>query len=333
MKNFIIPSLLTIVLTIILSLYLIQLPFMPELASQQGGATDALLRPLYIMTAFFFSLVVSFLGYSLIVFRRRPGDIGDAHPFYNNNLLEVVWTAVPLFIVLGLAVYGAKELIAINHPPPHQEEIIVNVDAFQWGWSFYYPNTNITSPKLYLPVNQPIRFRVTTRDVNHSFWIPEFRLKIDAIPGKTNELRITPTQVGTYTIHCAELCGTAHAFMMADAIVVQPEEFQSWMQSQQMIQNQGDTATALAQQSSCLGCHSTDGSRMAGPTFKGLYQSQVSLEDGQTVGADDDYLHRSIVDPEAQIVQGFPNIMPKNFGQLLSEAQIQTLIEYIKGVK
>jgi cytochrome c oxidase subunit 2 len=336
MKRFIIPVLLTIIIAVPLIIFFGSVDLTPVLASEQGRDVDALFRVLYIIASIIFALVMSFLLYSVVAFRRKEGDLTDAEPVYGHVGLEIAWTLIPLIIVLSLGGVGASVLLDISHPP--QAEVLeVNVTGFQWAWSFEYPQYDVTSNELVLPVDQPARFVLSSRDVIHSFFIPEFRIKMDAVPGKLNELQLTPTQIGEYRTYCAELCGTGHAFMTARVRVVDSGVFDEWVQNQQQpVAGPSDPVAQgqdLYETQGCIGCHSLDGTPQAGPTFRGLFGHEVALDDGTMVVADEEYLHTSIVDPGAQVVEGFNNIMPGTYGQELTEEQIQALVAFIQSLQ
>jgi cytochrome c oxidase subunit 2 len=334
MKRFIIPISTTIVFSILLSILFLQLDMTPLLASQEGGGIDRLLDGLFILTAIIFSLVMSFLVYSLVAFRRKPGDQEDAKPVFGNVALEIVWTAIPLIIVLVLGAWGTRVLADISQEST-PEDLIVEVTGLQWSWRFYYPDYGFTSAELVLPVNQPVLLRIRSDDVIHSFWIPEFRIKMDAVPGVVNEMRITPTEIGNYQVHCSELCGTAHAYMIAPSRVIEPIAFEEWASERQSAAEAGtgETGEQLTKQQGCLGCHSIDGSQLVGPTFKGLFGTTRTFQDGSTATADEEYLRNSILNPGAQVVQGYSNIMPDYYAVHLVEEQLEILVEYIKGLK
>lgn len=336
MKRFVIPILLSIVIAVPLVIFFESVDLTPVLASEQGRDVDALLRVLYIIASIIFGLVMAFLLYSVVAFRRKEGDLTDAEPVHGHVALEIAWTLIPLIIVLSLGGVGASVLLDISRPAA-AEALEVDVIGFQWAWSFEYPQYDITSNELVLPVNRPARFILSSRDVIHSFFIPEFRLKMDAVPGKLNELRLTPTQIGEYRTYCAELCGTGHAFMVARVRVVDPGVFDEWVQNQQQpVAGPSDPVARgqdLYETQGCMGCHSLDGTRQAGPTFRGLSGSQRTFEDGTTVLADEEYLYTSIVDPGAGVVEGFSNIMPGTYGQQLTEEQIQALIAFIQSLE
>jgi cytochrome c oxidase subunit 2 len=336
LKRFAVPIFLTIVLSAVLIVLFMRLDLTPALASRQGGPIDMLLQALFVLAAVVFSLVISFLLYSVVVFRRRPGDMEDARPVHGNLTLEIVWTVVPLIIVLVLAGYGASVLLDISRAYA-EEEMLVEITGAQFKWSFAYPEYGFTSSELVLPVNQPMLFRIRSVDVIHSFWIPEFRVKTDAIPGVLNEERVTPTRVGDYTAYCSELCGTAHAYMKAPVRVVEESAFREWAEEQKRaVQAQAvraEQGQQLSQQSGCLGCHSTDGSVLMGPTFQGLFGSRRAFEDGTATIADEAYICNSTLNPGDQVVQGFSNIMSGDYGDRLTEEQIDAIIEFIKSLE
>jgi cytochrome c oxidase subunit 2 len=187
---------------------------------------------LFIVASVVFSLVMSFLGYSVFAFRRRPGDMEDAAPVRGHLGLEIAWTVIPLVVVVGLAIWGTVVLLDIKGQPG-QDELVVEVTGVQWAWSFDYPEYGINSAELVLPLDRQALLHIRSTDVIHSFWVPEFRIKIDAIPGVLNEARTTPTEMGDYTAYCSELCGTAHAYMTAPVRVLEPSEFEAWVAEQQ----------------------------------------------------------------------------------------------------
>ena len=174
-----------------------------------------------------------------------------------------------------------------------------------------------------------------SQDVIHSFWVPEFRVKQDIVPGQVTELRITPTEAGNYTVRCAELCGTSHAYMNAPVVVVEEDEFIKWVDEQiALIPDDpgpnADRGEVIANQNGCFACHTVDGSTLVGPTWRGLYGSEVELADETVVIADDGFIKESIVDPNAKIVAGFPeNAMPQ---YSLSAEEIVDIIEFIKSL-
>ncbi len=336
MKKLIVPILLTVLFSALLIVAFESADLLPQLTSLQGARIDALMRVLFIVSSIAFSLVISFLLYSVFAFRRRPGDMEDATPVHGNTALEIAWTVVPLVVVLGLAGYATDILLDITRAPS-EDELVIDVVGQQWSWSFDYVEYGVVSPELVMPLNRPALFNIRSVDVIHSFWVPEFRIKMDAIPGILNEARVTPTEVGDYTAYCSELCGTAHAYMTAPVRVIQGAAFDEWMGEQQAMAQAAQEGEAsgdqYAQTFGCTGCHSTDGNALVGPTFRGLYGSQRTFEDGTSGMADEAYLRRSILDPGAQVVQGFSDVMRKDYADEITAEQIDVLIEFIVGLE
>ncbi len=302
-------------------------------ASAEASVIDTLFNYEWVLISFLFALIVGFMLYSIIFFRRKEGDEEDAEYIEGNNALEIIWTIVPLLIVIVFAAIGARALKDITHVKANEMEI--KVIGQQWSWRFEYPNGAV-SDKLVLPVDQPVLLTLESVDVLHSFWVPEFRVKQDLVPGYKQELRITPTRMGDYKVRCAEICGQRHAYMLADVQVISPAAYESWLQEQSggaVSDNPAARGQQLAQQYGCLGCHSIDGTPGVGPTWKGLFGEDVKLADGSDVDADEAYLYESIVNPAAKIVDTYTNIMPATFGDQLSEEQINDIIAFIQSLK
>jgi cytochrome c oxidase subunit 2 len=212
----------------------------------------------------------------------------------------------------------------------------INVTAQQFAWAFEYPDRGVVSDILYLPVGKQVILKMQSRDVIHSFWVPEFRIKQDVVPGRTTEYRITPTLIGDYKVRCAELCGTSHAYMEGNLRVVSQEEYDAWMAAREeealaAAQTPEGRGKTLSTQNGCLGCHTVDGAAGTGPTWFNLYGKQEQLADGTAVIVDDAYIHESIVDPQAKLVAGFESVIMPKFD--LTDEQIADIIAYIKTLK
>jgi cytochrome c oxidase subunit 2 len=334
MKHFVIIAILVIASTFAIHAGLEGIGLLPVQASTQAISIDQLFGMYTWAIAFVFSLIAVVMFYALVVFRRRKGEIGEGEHMEGNSTLEIAWTVVPLLAVVYLAYLGAHSLAETRRIDP--SALVVKVISGQWYWQFQYPDYGISSTELYLPLGQQIDFQMTSKDVIHSFFVPEFRLKQDIVPGRTTDLRVTPSRLGVYTLECAQLCGTNHAYMVAKVHVVAQSDFDAWVESQKAlaVENPALLGQQLASQYGCAVCHSTDGSKKVGPTWSGLYDSQVKLADGTQVEADEKYLAEAISDPNLQIVNGFqPNVMPATFGQILDQNQINALIAYIESLK
>jgi cytochrome c oxidase subunit 2 len=310
---------------------------LPEAAAVQATSIDALFDIQWMAMSFLFSLIVVPLFYSLAVFRRRKGDDSDAKHNEGNTTLEVTWTIIPLIAVLGLSVLGSRSLAETRRVDPGAMEI--KISGFQWAWKFSYPEySNVSTDTLYMPIDRQAVLRMTSLDVIHSFWVPEFRLKQDLVPGEETSIRVTPDHLGDYHVRCAELCGTSHTYMEALVVVMPEDEFDqtlSRLEAEALEAEQSGVPDAgrgqnLYETSGCKACHTTDGAPSIGPTWRGLYGSTVTLNDGSQVTADDAYLTESIRDPNSQIVEGFAGGMPT---LPLTDLQVKDLIEFIKTLQ
>ncbi len=340
MKHGIRVSVIIAVLSAVMIYWARTIQWMPVEASREAQPIDWLFGLHIDVITFLYVLVNGILVYSIIAFRRKKGEeeaVGAN--FHGHTKLEIFWTVIPLITVLFFAYLGTLVLNDISAAAA--DEMEVKVTARQWAWSFEYPEAGVKSTELYLPVGRKVKLTMVSQDVIHSFWVPEFRVKMDTVPGITTTLRITPDREGTYKVRCAELCGTAHAAMLGTIRVVSQEEFDQWLQGKQAPTNASELSPeelvtlgeSTAQAAGCLACHSVDGSKSVGPTWKGLFGSERTLSDGTKVTADEAYLKESILEPKAKVVEGYPGIMPTNFGETLSELDIQALIAYIRSLK
>jgi cytochrome c oxidase subunit 2 len=296
---------------------------------------DSLFNLEFKVIAFLFSLIVVLMLYSIIVFRRRKGDTTDGPHIEGNSRLEVLWTLAPLATVVFFAYLGGQSLAETQRKDPKALEI--NVIGSQWSWRFDYPDLGITSTDLVLPVNKQALLFLSSRDVIHSFWVPEFRVKQDALPGGeqfVRELRVTATREGDYKVRCAELCGLRHSYMEAPVKVLSAADYDAWVAANSVVSGDPiERGQRLSQQFGCNACHTTDGSVLVGPSWKGVYGHQVTLQDGTTALADESYLEESIRNPSAKIVQGFANLMPPDVAKDMTDEQVKDVIEFIKSLK
>jgi cytochrome c oxidase subunit 2 len=329
-KHYILVALLVVVSTVVLYFVLSAISQLPTAASAQAGPIDVMFNVHFAFISFFFALIMVFILYSAFVFRRQPGDDEDGPHIHGHTGLEILWTVIPIFIVVAFGIYGAVVLNDITGPK--ENEMVVNVQAQQWSWSFEYPEyDNLASGELVLPVDQPILLEMESRDVIHSFWVPEFRVKQDVLPDVSRQLRVTPTEAGNYKVRCAEICGLQHAGMLADVRVLPPEEFEAWVEERLQQPAFAELTPAERgeiwyQEFACDSCHTHDGSPGAGPTWLGLFGREEQLADGSTVTVDEEYLHDSILNPNAQIVAGFnPGVMPQDYEERFAEREAQIM--------
>ena len=334
MRHFVVVGILVIVVSILAYVGMMAVGLMPVQASAQSAPIDRLWDLELATICFLAALILVPLTYSLVVFRRRKGDTTDAAHVEGNTNLEIVWTILPLFLVMAFAYLGAGNLAEIQRADP--DALVVKVTGQQWSWSFEYPAYGVTSTEMHVPVGRQVLLQMTSRDVIHSFWVPEFRPKQDLVPGRITQLRVTPTKIGNYKVRCAEICGTSHAYMEQPVIVSSQADFDAWMGAE-VKKAQAAAATpegrglALVTASGCVACHSVNGAAGIGPTWFGLFGSQVPISGDGTVTADEAYIHESIKAPQAKIVKGFENQLMPNYG--FNDDQINDIVAYIKTLK
>lgn len=336
MKHLAIVSVLVVIFTLLTNWLLQSVGLLPVEASTQATIIDRLFDTHFWIISFLFSLIGVMVVYSLVVFRQKRGDEEDGKYVTGSNKLEIVWTLVPLATVIFFSFLGAQSLAETRNIEP--EALTVNVTAGQWYWSFEYPDFEIKSDTLVLPVDRQVNLSLTSVDVIHSFWVPEFRVKQDVLPGENlvKELRFTPTIVGDYTVRCAELCGGAHAYMNSPVKVVSELDFQDWVDTEMgaIPQDPISKGQKLVTQNGCIGCHSLDGTDGVGPTWSGLFGIERTFEDGSTLIVDEVYLKDSIIKPNVHIVAGYPaNVMPSTYIDLFDESEISDIIAFIKSLQ
>lgn len=335
MRHLIIAGVLVVIVTAVLLVGLGQTQILPDAAAAQAEPIDSMFNLEFQVILFLFALIVVLMVYSIVVFRRKKEDTTDAKHIEGNTRLEVFWTIIPLVIVLAFALLGSRSLAETMRVDP--QALDVNVTAAQWSWRFEYPELGVTSTELWLPKDQQALLNLTSQDVIHSFWVPEFRVKQDILPGGDLErqLRITPDKIGNYTLYCAEMCGRDHAVMYTEVKVVSQADFDAWVNEQTVVSDDPvERGSVWYEQFGCNACHTVDGSEGVGPSWAGLYGEDVTLSDGSTVVADHEYLYQSICDPASQIVEGFQPIMPPNYCEdNITDDQIDDIIAFIESLK
>jgi cytochrome c oxidase subunit II len=218
----------------------LMIDWFPADASGAADQIDTVYDVLLICSVPVFVLVMTIAIYSVVRFRAKPGDLRDGPSIHGNTRLEVIWVTIPFLMVTALATYAWIVLDDIEASQPN--ELVVNVTGRQFTWTFEYPAEEVGSSELVLPDDRPVEFRIKTRDVIHSFWVPEFRLKSDAVPGLTTKIRLTPDRVGRYQVVCAELCGIGHSTMRQYVRVAPEDEFDRWLKKQREASQAGGAA-------------------------------------------------------------------------------------------
>jgi len=301
----------------------------PAQASTLAPEIDNLYLGIIAITAFFAVVVVIFVVYFAIKYRDDTGDKVGA-PITGSVPLELGWSLIPFFISIGIFVWASVVFFHIVRAPDQTLEIYST--GKRWMWRFQHLDGQREINELHVPVGRPIRVVFTSEDVLHDLFIPAFRVKADAVPGRYSAIWFEPTQVGQYHIFCAEYCGTRHSGMVGTVYVMEPADYQAWLSGGgltggSMLQ-QGE---ALFTQLACVTCHLPDGTGR-GPSLVGVFGSTVTLENGSTVTADESYLRESILTSQAKTVKGYEHIMP-TFQGLINEDGVAALIEYIKSMQ
>ncbi len=258
--------------------------------------------------------------------KRQPLPISQKD---HNIWLEITWTVIPSLLVLVMFWYGWEGYLSLRRVPDNA--IPVQGSARMWSWLFTYENGK-TSDKLYVPVGRPVKVKLIAEDVLHSFYVPAFRVKRDCVPGMETYAWFVADRTGSYDLFCAEYCGVAHSKMVTTVEAIPAPEFEAWLQAKPII---ADVGKELLQKHGCLGCHSLDGSRMVGPSFQAIGGRQVvvtSNGEKRTLTTDRDYLHKAIIEPGADIVDGYPPSMPSYEGRI-PEEDMTGIVDYLMGLK
>ena len=286
--------------------------------------------------AFIFIFAISFIFtigivvamiYILIRFSRKRNK--NPQQFSGNVPLEIIWTVVPLILVLFMFYYGWVAFAPMRKVPKNSME--VKVIGRMWSWSFDYGNGKI-SPDLVLPLDKNVKLNLFSEDVNHGFFVPAFRVKEDVIPGYNNYLWFQPIAKGKYDIYCTEYCGLAHSAMVAKVVVVDSLEFKKWLADLKVVSND-HPGMAILKANACITCHSLDGTKVIGPSFKGLFGAKrnVLTDQGEKeVVADADYIKRSILDPNAEVVKGYNKGLMQSYKDVLKAEDIDKIVDYFK---
>ena len=302
--------------------------WLPPTAAEQADRIDFVFWYVTIICIVIYAVVGATLVYSAWKFRVGPDDDSDGPPIHGHTGLEIGWTAIPFALVTSMAIVSAIVLARNDHTGSNP--LKVDITAQQFAWTFSYPQHNkLTTNILRLPVNRPTRFTLRALDVLHSFWVPEFGQKQDAVPGTTTHVTVTPNKIGTYPIICTELCGLGHAVMRSTVIVMPQDKFTAWVnQSGKAVSGGGAAAgKAVFVSQGCGACHTLQAAKSTGKVGPDLdklpgYAQKAGMPLEQ-------FVRESIVDPEAYVEKGFPpNVMPATF-KSLPKAQLDALVKYL----
>jgi cytochrome c oxidase subunit II len=303
------------------------IPLFPEQASTMAPAVDNLYFFIVAVTAFFALLVVILVGYFAIKYRDDTG-LRVGAPITGSIPLEIGWSLVPFFVAMAIFVWATVVFFQIVRPPDQTLDIYAT--GKRWMWRFQHIDGHREINQLHVPVNRPIKITFTSEDVLHDLYFPAFRVKADAIPGRYSSVWFTATKTGEYHLFCAEYCGTKHSGMIGTVYVMEQDAYQEWLAGGGLTGSMSARGEQLFQQLACNTCHLGDGTGR-GPSLAGLFGTQVELQNGQTVLADESYLRESILNPQNRIVAGYQPLMP-TFQGLVNEDGLMSLIEYVKSL-
>jgi cytochrome c oxidase subunit 2 len=310
--------------------------WLPPSASEQADRIDFVFWYVTIICIVIYAIVAAALVYSAWKFRVGPDDDSDGPPVHGHTGLEIGWTAIPFALVTSMAIVSA--IVLARDDRTGSNPLRVDVTAQQFAWNFKYPqHKDLTSSVLRLPIGRPARFTLQSLDVIHSFWVPEFGQKQDAVPGIKTYVTVTPNSVGTYPIVCTELCGLGHALMRSTVIVMPKAEFDAWANKSGKAAGGGGAAAgkALFVSNGCSGCHTLQAAKSTGKVGPDLDKLPAYAQ--QAGKPLEQFVRESIVNPDAYVEKGYPaNVMPKNFASL-PKAQLDALVKYLvessKGAK
>jgi len=303
------------------------IPLFPEQASSIAPQVDNLYFFILAVTAFFALLVVVLVLYFAIKYRDDTG-LKVGAPITGSIPLEIGWSLVPFFVAMAIFVWATVVFFQIVRPPDQTLEIYST--GKRWMWRFQHVDGQREINQLHVPVGRPVKVTFTSEDVLHDLYIPAFRVKADAIPGRYSSIWFTPTKTGEFHLFCAEYCGTRHSGMIGTVIVMEADEYQAWLSGGGLTGSMSARGEQLFQQLACSTCHLSDG-KGRGPSLAGVFGSQVQLATGQKIVADETYVRESILTPQMKLVAGFQPVMP-TFQGLVNEEGVMSLIEYVKSL-
>jgi len=304
-----------------------QAPLVPERASSVARQVDLLYYFLTAVTLFFTVVIFSLVFYFAIRYRRRSPD-ERPRPIFGSLRLEIFWSGVPLIVSMVMFFWGAYLFYQIRVPPKDATQLFVV--GKQWMWKIQHPEGQREINTLHVPVGRPIKLTMTSEDVIHSFYVPAFRVKMDVLPGRYTELWFTATKAGEYHLFCAEYCGTKHSGMIGRVVVMEPADYETWLNGAPAGETLEEGGARLFRQFNCHTCHEA-GPTARGPSLHEILGKSVRLRSGETLTVDEGYLRESILQPSAKVVAGYEPVMPTYQGQISEEGILQ-LIAYIKSL-
>lgn len=307
--------------------------WLPPGQSTISSDVDGLFYFILYASIIIFFIVIGATAYFAVKYRQRKDDEGTTDGKDHNLKLEILWTAIPTILVLIVFVWGFRTFIKMHVPP--KDALEVKVTGQKWFWSFDYPEGGNSVNELIVPVGRPIKLLLSSKDVIHSFYVPDFRIKQDVVPNRYTIAWFDAKNVGEYNLFCTEFCGKGHSEMIGKVKVLSKADFDKWSE-ETAFSGEGmsleEFGAKLYVSKACVTCHKIDGTPSTGPSWKDLYGHEVHLSDGSTVIADENYIRESILNPMSKIVAGYQPVMPTYQG-ILKDKQIDAIIAYIKSLQ
>jgi cytochrome c oxidase subunit 2 len=305
--------------------------YLPQ-ASTMAPFTDRIFDFILWSSVVLLVITVAVMVYFAFKYKAKPGDTGPTPYIHGNSLFE--W-GVSIFLSVFFLTCFFWGLVGFNRYHTFPDNALeVTVYGQQWLWQFQYGNGKTTTNELFVPKGVPVKLIMISKDVIHDFYVPNFRLKHDVVPGRYNKMWFEATQLGSHEIFCTKYCGTSHSNMIGKVTVLEPEQFKVWLRGGDFEKvNMVDVGKTLFEKRNCVACHSVDAqAKKIGPTLNGLFESMVNLTNGTAVKADENYIRTAIESPGQQVVQGYAPIMPTYKG-LLKDEDIGALVAYIKSLR
>jgi cytochrome c oxidase subunit 2 len=305
---------------------------MPPAESTIASEVDALFYFILFAGLVIFLIVVVGILYFVARYRQRDDD-RPTSPIAHNTGLEIIWSIIPLILVVIVFFWGFRVYMKMHIVP--KDALEIKATAQKWFWSFDYPNGTSTVNELVVPAGRAVKLLMSSTDVIHSFYVPDFRIKMDVLPNRYTVTWFEAPDIGDHSLFCAEYCGKGHSEMIGQVRVVGEREYKEWLETSAgggEGMSLSDYGAVLYRSKACFTCHSVDGSTVQGPSFKGAFGNLRSLESGEQIVIDENYIRESILNPQTKVSAGFQPIMPTYQG-LLDDRQIDALTEYIKSLK
>jgi len=305
---------------------------LPGQSSTVAPEVDTLFYFIFYTALILFVLVVGGMIYFGIKYRQKSDVTPLTSGVDNNHILELVWTIIPTILVIIVFFWGFKTYMRMSIAP--KDAIEIKVSARKWFWTFDYPQGMNTMHKLTVPVGEPVKLIMSSQDVIHSFFVPNFRIKMDVLPNRYTMTWFEAEEIGEYDLYCAQYCGKGHSEMVGKIEVLSKEDYENWLAATPTFDYNlplEEIGAELYRSKACITCHALDGSKIVGPPLSGIFGKNVTHSDGTTAIVDENYIRKSLLDPKADLVAGFSPVMP-TFQGILKDREIDALVAYIKSL-